>query len=160
MTVFNYKSETYVCPECTRVYTKIMWNHDETSWNYSINKGLGLPQCIKCSALLNFVPKEGKDSNVKPLRVIRTGNTWVSPVGQAGEGWAISYERSDMKCPFCRSIKNEVVDSRLVKGKDVRRRRRECSECGRRFGTHEIYDDRTKKEVLQVAEERRKNAGV
>lgn len=42
-----------------------------------------------------------------------------------------------MKCPFCREIDNKVIDSRLSKGGDVIRRRRECIICSRRFTTYE-----------------------
>jgi transposase-like protein len=153
----SYESENYVCPSCNSVYTKIIWEHNNYSWNYALK--LGLPQCIKCDVLLLFVP-EDEDSNVKPIRVIRTGNMWVSPGGQADEGRVISYERSDMNCPFCGWSKNIVVDSRIRENTNMRHRRRECTKCGRRFGTHETYDSRTIKEVEEMQEERRKNAGV
>lgn len=46
-----------------------------------------------------------------------------------------------MKCPFCSCIDTRVVDSRLGKEGNSIRRRRECSECGRRFTTHERIED-------------------
>jgi len=46
-----------------------------------------------------------------------------------------------MKCPFCTSLDNKVIDSRLSKDGDVVRRRRECIECHRRFTTHERVEE-------------------
>ena len=40
-------------------------------------------------------------------------------------------------CPFCRHTDSRVVDSRLVDDGAAIRRRRQCSECGRRFTTTE-----------------------
>jgi len=42
-----------------------------------------------------------------------------------------------MKCPFCGSVDNKVIDSRLSHGDEVTRRRRECEACERRFTTYE-----------------------
>lgn len=42
-----------------------------------------------------------------------------------------------MKCPFCGSVDNKVIDSRLSHGDEVTRRRRECEGCERRFTTYE-----------------------
>ena len=42
-----------------------------------------------------------------------------------------------MKCPFCGSVDNRVIDSRLSQGDEVTRRRRECEGCNRRFTTYE-----------------------
>ncbi len=46
-----------------------------------------------------------------------------------------------MKCPFCKSLDNKVIDSRLSKDGDVIRRRRECLECDRRFTTYERVEE-------------------
>jgi transcriptional repressor NrdR len=46
-----------------------------------------------------------------------------------------------MKCPFCSSIENRVIDSRLSKDGNIIRRRRECSSCQRRFTTHERVEE-------------------
>ena len=46
-----------------------------------------------------------------------------------------------MKCPFCISLDNKVIDSRLSKDGTVVRRRRECTGCQRRFTTHERVED-------------------
>ena len=46
-----------------------------------------------------------------------------------------------MKCPFCTSIDNKVIDSRLSKDGLVIRRRRECIDCQRRFTTYERIDE-------------------
>ena len=42
-----------------------------------------------------------------------------------------------MHCPFCRHADTRVVDSRTADDGSSIRRRRECSECGRRFTTVE-----------------------
>ncbi len=46
-----------------------------------------------------------------------------------------------MKCPFCSSLDNKVIDSRLSKDGNVVRRRRECLGCQRRFTTHERIEE-------------------
>lgn len=42
-----------------------------------------------------------------------------------------------MRCPFCGSYQNKVVDKREVKGTGEIRRRRECLKCQGRFTTYE-----------------------
>ncbi len=42
-----------------------------------------------------------------------------------------------MKCPYCGSLDNKVVDSRLNKEYTITRRRRACEECNQRFTTYE-----------------------
>lgn len=46
-----------------------------------------------------------------------------------------------MRCPFCRTLENRVVDSRLGKEGDAIRRRRHCERCGRRFTTYERVEE-------------------
>jgi transcriptional repressor NrdR len=46
-----------------------------------------------------------------------------------------------MRCPFCSSVEDKVVDSREAKVGDVIRRRRECVKCARRFTTYERIDE-------------------
>ncbi len=46
-----------------------------------------------------------------------------------------------MQCPYCSSIDNKVVDSRIGKEGDAIRRRRECLKCERRFTTYERVED-------------------
>jgi transcriptional repressor NrdR len=46
-----------------------------------------------------------------------------------------------MKCPFCGNLEDRVVDSREGKGGAVIRRRRECTECGRRFTSYERIEE-------------------
>ena len=46
-----------------------------------------------------------------------------------------------MNCPFCGDSDNRVVDSRDVRSGTEVRRRRECSECGKRFTTYERVDE-------------------
>lgn len=46
-----------------------------------------------------------------------------------------------MKCPFCSSLDNKVIDSRLGKDHNVIRRRRECLSCEKRFTTYERIEE-------------------
>ena len=43
-----------------------------------------------------------------------------------------------MRCPFCNFEDTKVVDSRSIDGK--KRRRRECTNCGKRFTTYEAVE--------------------
>ncbi len=46
-----------------------------------------------------------------------------------------------MKCPYCGTSKDKVVDSRSAKrGRNIRRRR-ECLKCGKRFTTYEHIEE-------------------
>lgn len=42
-----------------------------------------------------------------------------------------------MRCPFCTTLENKVIDSRLSQGGEVIRRRRECEGCKKRYTTYE-----------------------
>ena len=46
-----------------------------------------------------------------------------------------------MKCPFCGSDTDKVVDSRSSKNGQSIRRRRECQNCNQRFTTYEYIED-------------------
>ena len=46
-----------------------------------------------------------------------------------------------MRCPYCSSIDNKVVDSRMGKEGDAIRRRRECLQCEGRFTTYERVEE-------------------
>ena len=46
-----------------------------------------------------------------------------------------------MKCPYCGSGENRVIDSRISKEGNAIRRRRECALCVRRFTTYEVVED-------------------
>jgi transcriptional repressor NrdR len=46
-----------------------------------------------------------------------------------------------MRCPYCTSIDNKVVDSRMGKEGETIRRRRECLQCEGRFTTYERVED-------------------
>ena len=46
-----------------------------------------------------------------------------------------------MKCPFCQSLENRVVDSRLAREGRSIRRRRVCDACRERFTTYEVVED-------------------
>lgn len=43
-----------------------------------------------------------------------------------------------MRCPFCNYEDTKVIDSRPSEGK--KRRRRECTNCGKRFTTYEVVE--------------------
>ena len=46
-----------------------------------------------------------------------------------------------MKCPFCGFTDTKVVDSRMGKEGNNIRRRRECTDCDRRFTTYERVEE-------------------
>ncbi len=46
-----------------------------------------------------------------------------------------------MKCPYCSSNDDKVVDSRESGGGEVIRRRRECASCSRRFTSYERIEE-------------------
>lgn len=45
-----------------------------------------------------------------------------------------------MKCPFCGSLENKVINSRLTTNETSIRRRRECLSCSGRFTTYEYIE--------------------
>lgn len=47
---------------------------------------------------------------------------------------------SRMKCPFCGCEDSKVIDSRPTDEGERIRRRRECTDCGKRFTTYEIIE--------------------
>lgn len=46
-----------------------------------------------------------------------------------------------MRCPYCKNADTRVLDSRSVEEGGGIRRRRECSNCGRRFTTYERVEE-------------------
>jgi transcriptional repressor NrdR len=46
-----------------------------------------------------------------------------------------------VKCPFCKSKKDKVIDSRSANEGTVIRRRRECLSCNRRYTTYEKVEE-------------------
>jgi|APFre7841882630_1041343.scaffolds.fasta_scaffold40469_2 transcriptional repressor NrdR len=46
-----------------------------------------------------------------------------------------------MRCPYCSSLENKVVDSRMGKEGESIRRRRECLKCVGRFTTYERVEE-------------------
>ena len=46
-----------------------------------------------------------------------------------------------MRCPFCSSRKDRVIDSRESKEGSAIRRRRQCHHCGRRFTSYERIEE-------------------
>jgi len=46
-----------------------------------------------------------------------------------------------MKCPFCDSQEDKVIDSRVSKEGNAIRRRRECLKCGKRFTSYERVEE-------------------
>jgi transcriptional repressor NrdR len=48
-----------------------------------------------------------------------------------------------MKCPFCGTDEDRVIDSRPAREGLAIRRRRECSACGNRFTTYEAPEETT-----------------
>ena len=68
-------------------------------------------------------------------------------MGQSYGGWALAHgswevvtdgnEEALVHCPFCHNDGSRVVDSRTSEDGTSIRRRRECTQCGRRFSTVE-----------------------
>lgn len=54
-----------------------------------------------------------------------------------------------MRCPFCKSNDDQVVDSREGEGGGVIRRRRKCKACGKRFTTYEKIEDAIRLHVVK-----------
>jgi transcriptional repressor NrdR len=54
-----------------------------------------------------------------------------------------------MRCPFCRTDDDKVIDSRSSEGGAVIRRRRECLSCKRRFTTYERVEEAVKLAVIK-----------
>ena len=46
-----------------------------------------------------------------------------------------------VRCPWCQSLEDKVVDSRLAEDGAAIRRRRECMSCNRRFTTYERLEE-------------------
>ena len=46
-----------------------------------------------------------------------------------------------MRCPFCSSEKDKVIDSRSSKDGEAVRRRRQCLRCSQRFTTYEYIEN-------------------
>ena len=46
-----------------------------------------------------------------------------------------------MRCPYCNTNRDKVIDSRSSKGGRNIRRRRECIKCGSRFTTYEYIEE-------------------
>ncbi len=46
-----------------------------------------------------------------------------------------------MRCPFCRSLENNVVDSRTTEDGGAIRRRRACHKCQKRFTSYERVEE-------------------
>jgi transcriptional repressor NrdR len=55
--------------------------------------------------------------------------------GEAGGVWRSIV--GGVRCPWCQSLDDKVVDSRLAEEGGAIRRRRECLACGQRFTTYE-----------------------
>lgn len=55
-----------------------------------------------------------------------------------------------MQCPSCKATDNKVIDSRLTEGGSAIRRRRVCSDCGRRFTTKERVEEELRLMVLKA----------
>lgn len=50
-------------------------------------------------------------------------------------------EWSIMKCPFCKQENDKVIDSRSANEGTSIRRRRECTDCGKRYTTYERLEE-------------------
>jgi transcriptional repressor NrdR len=57
------------------------------------------------------------------------------------EGGVAEPYRDAVRCPYCQSVDDRVVDSRSADDGDAIRRRRECAGCGRRYTTFERVEE-------------------
>ena len=57
-----------------------------------------------------------------------------------------------MKCPFCNSSDNGVVDSRETEDGRAIRRRRNCTACSKRFTTYERIEEQPHERTDEFAE--------
>ena len=46
-----------------------------------------------------------------------------------------------MNCPYCKSTKIRVMDSRHIEEENAIKRRRECEDCKKRFSTLEMVQE-------------------
>ncbi|HOX27763.1 MAG TPA: transcriptional regulator NrdR [bacterium] len=46
-----------------------------------------------------------------------------------------------MKCPYCDSLEDKVIDSRIIKDGAAVRRRRQCLSCNARFTSYETVEE-------------------
>jgi transcriptional repressor NrdR len=54
-----------------------------------------------------------------------------------------------MRCPFCATDKDKVIDSRSAESGAAIRRRRQCTGCGKRFTTYEHIEQPTRLTVVK-----------
>lgn len=54
-----------------------------------------------------------------------------------------------MRCPYCKTNDDKVIDSRASEGGASIRRRRECLKCGRRYTTYERIEESVKLAVIK-----------
>jgi transcriptional repressor NrdR len=47
-----------------------------------------------------------------------------------------------VKCPYCGSLQDKVIDSREIREGEATKRRRQCLECGKRFTTYEEIEEK------------------
>jgi transcriptional repressor NrdR len=57
------------------------------------------------------------------------------------DGGIASQYGGAVRCPYCQSMDDKVIDSRMADGGAATRRRRECLGCGRRFTTFERVEE-------------------
>ena len=48
----------------------------------------------------------------------------------------------EMRCPYCGSLDDKVIESRTMASGEAIRRRRECVSCGYRFTSYEKIDEK------------------
>jgi len=59
-----------------------------------------------------------------------------------------------VRCPYCDSLDNKVVDSRATEGGRAIRRRRHCVQCEKRFTTYEHVEQITRLTVVKKSGDR------
>lgn len=76
---------------------------------------------------------------MSPYRIYR--RVRYSEAVAAGGAALLHAVLSDMRCPFCRTDNDKVIDSRSSDDGFAIRRRRECMACERRFTTYERLEE-------------------
>jgi transcriptional repressor NrdR len=66
---------------------------------------------------------------------VRCKHTFVDDLGNAAR------YLGGVRCPYCHSMDDKVIDSRMADGGSATRRRRECDACGRRYTTFERVEE-------------------
>lgn len=77
----------------------------------------------------------GGDTGKLARMAVRCKHTFVDDEGNGDRYFG------SVRCPYCHSMDDKVIDSRMADGGSATRRRRECLACGRRYTTFERVEE-------------------